>query len=1229
MASWSEVLEGTELALNSAGSATERMEIHAESLSGKLNSLQSSWDSFVMALGTSDVAKVVVDALTSLVDILNVLLNQIPIVSDLIKGALVAGALNVLLGSVTKIVNLVKSGGIIGGLFSLGDIGNLIKALTKGVSVIDLFTEAMKRAKDANTGLSGMFQLFSVSLKEAATSTAATTVATTGLAAAEGTATVSTTALTGALVALQAALPIIGAVSLGIAAIAAAWVASDGANPNRSIDEAKEKLQEYQDELSNTESELETISSKLDATQSAIDAINSGGPLSITDKTQLEMLQDQLDLLKEQQAVLNEQKTQEANQTMRGAAELYTEQQGSYFLTADTKTYGNTGNYLNSYNKEMQGVDLGDEKRITALKELYTDLINEQQTYLNQSQEIPDTLGNAISQVTAWLEEYQAEQEAFVTSYQQAVMSGASAEMTEQYRMLYTVAQQQRLEITKLLDPTTYTQLKISDLIDTDVDFEDLKETFDSLVSNYNAGSIDASELKNGIEEAIQEAAQDADIVDALEDEFGDLDTSEIEQTLRDAFERDYDIDLDSVNSELEETVNYAQQAADEFDALNSSIDGIQSAYSSLSSAVEEYNQYGTVSLDTLQSLLSLDASYIAALEEQNGQLGINVNAFATKATAQLESAKAAAVDKAIGELDALAMQAQAEAASGSSNKMSNMTANAKALVPQLGSAANAAVAAAKSFALMNSVAAAEDAGVDQASIDNVMKGLNTQLEMINDVANSMKTSISGATNAITGFGGAATSAGNSAADAAEDATDALKEQYEAQKEVLEAQKESLERQKEALEDELDGLNNARDAIEDLIDVTMDMLKQQYEDEQDALDAQLDAFEEKINKQKDYLELLRDEEEHQDELAEKNRSIADIQAQLEELRYDTSASGQAQRLELLDQLNEAQKELSDYQADYDYDTKQDALDKELDSFKAQIDAQKEYIENVLMDEYNLYQQAIELIQGRSQEFYNDLIEYNRVYGSHIDQDIIQKWSLAYAALDEYGYLGVGVQGILEGIAARCIQVENENNAIEESIKAIENEMQALEDGYNAAVKAAQDLASASNSARDAANGAISAYNNLRAVQNANPATGHGGSSSHGGQSISMYHTGTDYVKPASSWLNDMLGLNEDETAAILKKGEAVIPDYANPFNDDGKYNPNFAVASPSTIAPASNNDVEYNYKVEIGDIVIEGDADENTVKQLRKVKDEITDNVFKTINKLQNIGGYKNTKIAH
>ena len=58
-------------------------------------------------------------------------------------------------------------------------------------------------------------------------------------------------------------------------------------------------------------------------------------------------------------------------------------------------------------------------------------------------------------------------------------------------------------------------------------------------------------------------------------------------------------------------------------------------------------------------------------------------------------------------------------------------------------------------------------------------------------------------------------------------------------------------------------------------------------------------------------------------------------------------------------------------------------------------------------------------------------------------------------------------------------------------------------------------------------------------------------------------------------------------------------------------------------------DIENNYKVEIGDIIIQGDADEGVVKKLNKVKDEIVNDVFKTYIKLQNIGGYKNTRLAH
>lgn len=50
-----------------------------------------------------------------------------------------------------------------------------------------------------------------------------------------------------------------------------------------------------------------------------------------------------------------------------------------------------------------------------------------------------------------------------------------------------------------------------------------------------------------------------------------------------------------------------------------------------------------------------------------------------------------------------------------------------------------------------------------------------------------------------------------------------------------------------------------------------------------------------------------------DELAEKNKSIADIDAQLMELQYDNSAEAQAKRLKLLDERAEKEKDLADWQ----------------------------------------------------------------------------------------------------------------------------------------------------------------------------------------------------------------------------------------------------------------------------------------------------------------------------
>lgn len=78
----------------------------------------------------------------------------------------------------------------------------------------------------------------------------------------------------------------------------------------------------------------------------------------------------------------------------------------------------------------------------------------------------------------------------------------------------------------------------------------------------------------------------------------------------------------------------------------NEAIDKEQESYNTLKSAVDEYNESGYLSIDTLQSLLSLDDEHLSMLSLQNGQLALNTssiddmtNALISQRVEQLQTA--------------------------------------------------------------------------------------------------------------------------------------------------------------------------------------------------------------------------------------------------------------------------------------------------------------------------------------------------------------------------------------------------------------------------------------------------------------------------------------------------------------------------------------------------------------------------------------------------------------
>jgi hypothetical protein len=96
-----------------------------------------------------------------------------------------------------------------------------------------------------------------------------------------------------------------------------------------------------------------------------------------------------------------------------------------------------------------------------------------------------------------------------------------------------------------------------------------------------------------------------------------------------------------------------ASAAADQLKEATDGLDKIQSAYSTLSDVIDEYNKNGYLTVSTLTDLINLGPEYYDCLVDESGQLAINTENINTMADAYYEMAKAALYAQAIESLNA------------------------------------------------------------------------------------------------------------------------------------------------------------------------------------------------------------------------------------------------------------------------------------------------------------------------------------------------------------------------------------------------------------------------------------------------------------------------------------------------------------------------------------------------------------------------------------------------
>lgn len=212
----------------------------------------------------------------------------------------------------------------------------------------------------------------------------------------------------------------------------------------------------------------------------------------------------------------------------------------------------------------------------------------------------------------------------------------------------------------------------------------------------------------------------------------------------------DFSADTDGVNAFIQALVQVgivAQSSANGVDAVvqasqkmedvSSKIDEIQTAYKNATTAIEEYNKYGYLSADTLQTLLNEDFEYLSCLELVDGQLQVNTEKYQGMIAAQYQSAAMALVEKANAELAKIAQGEKKDAVEDATKATEDQaTALTERVCPALGEFAKASMTAAAAQEFLANGDAAWS--VDPERTKEVYAGLASGLNILDTTVNQI-----------------------------------------------------------------------------------------------------------------------------------------------------------------------------------------------------------------------------------------------------------------------------------------------------------------------------------------------------------------------------------------------------------------------------------------------------------------------------------------------------------
>ena len=419
---------------------------------------------------------------------------------------------------------------------------------------------------------------------------------------------------------------VVGAVIAGIQAIVS-WVDKI----HVSLEEANEKLEQSSTEYDNVTSSIESLNSQLDELNSKIKEIQNSGELSLTDEEDLANLKEEKELL-EMQLELEKMKAEEAR---RQVAEDTTTAVNKY--DNENNSIGVSIEDVAQYEDQAIGFYFGSNELPKMLAE-YQKLIELRDNAFGNP-ELYNQYNSQLSEVKSSILDI-ADQ---LMDYKNKLDSVDYDSLTQEQKEMYDSVKESIESILYYTDREYYIRIKIEADGYEDARKEIIKYAQDNGISSvedlsYELGNADWSSNVNQFLSDMQDAG---------------IGTDSIAASMIDS--------INGVSASLENANSTSEGFSNSMASLNEELDTIQGAYQTVRNAIDEYNKYGILSVDTYQELNALSPKYTSCLFDEQGQLNINAGTLDTVrgeyinlTGAVYENMKAIKLRQALADIEAL-----------------------------------------------------------------------------------------------------------------------------------------------------------------------------------------------------------------------------------------------------------------------------------------------------------------------------------------------------------------------------------------------------------------------------------------------------------------------------------------------------------------------------------------------------------------------------------------------